>query len=177
MNLSLLHFTQITAHTSEVVRRSKSVVVIVKPHLSSDSDGPHYEQYCKQQLMLHKPFQQVLTLLTVYDTFIEAYTDYTRTNETASSLETDIQQLNTQPSVTDDQDDNEDDNDMLHQNTEEWMLLCRARLNVESPTDGEERHDWNASAQRYPNLTELPSFISSKDSAYITALTLLMPTN
>ena len=26
-----------TAHKSEVVRRSKSVVVIVKPHLSSDT--------------------------------------------------------------------------------------------------------------------------------------------
>ena len=36
-------------------RRTKEVVVIVRPFLSPDSDGPSYEQYCLQKLMLHKP--------------------------------------------------------------------------------------------------------------------------
>ena len=47
-SMSLLHLTQNysmpTTHRLEVVRRSKSVVVIVKPHPSSDTDGPQYEQ-------------------------------------------------------------------------------------------------------------------------------------
>ena len=165
-SMSLLHFTQNysmpTTHRSEVVRKCKSVVVIVKPHLSSDTDGPQYEQYCKQQLMLHKPFRQISSLIAGFDTFIEAYTAYTRSNEIPSSLENDIQQINTQTSTDNQYDNDEDDaqNDIHHQNIEEWMMLCRAYPMLESQTDVQEEHDWNAAAQRYPNLSELPSFIS-----------------
>ena len=134
-SMLLLHLTQNysmpTAHRSEVVRRSKSVVVIVKPHLSSDTDGPQYEHYCKQQLKLCKPFRQISSLIAGFDTFIEAYTAYARSNEIPLSLENDIQQINTRTSAThtDNQDDNDEDdaqNDIHHQNIEEWMLLCRA---------------------------------------------------
>ena len=38
---------------------------------------------------------------------------------------------------------------ILHQNTEEWMLLCRAHLMLGSQTDIQERCDWNDAAQRY----------------------------
>ena len=108
--------------------------------------------------------QTIPTNLNFDYRFIEAYTAYTRSNEIVSLLENDIQQLNAQTCTTDSQDDNEGDNDpqndILHQNTEEWMPLCRACPMLESYTDIQEGHDWNATAQRYPNLSELPSFIS-----------------
>ena len=115
--------------------------------------------------MLHKPFRQISSLIAGFDTFIESYTPYTTSNEIPLSLENDIQQINTQTSAThtDNQDDNDEDdaqNDIHHQNIEEWMLLCRAYPMLESQTDVQEEHDWNAAAQRYPNLSELPSFIS-----------------
>ena len=44
-------------------RRTKEVVVIVRPFLSPDPDGPSYEQYRKQKLMLHKPFHVENNLL------------------------------------------------------------------------------------------------------------------
>ena len=50
-SMSLLHFMQNysmpTTHRSQLLHRSKLVVVIVKPHLSPDTNGPQYEQYCK----------------------------------------------------------------------------------------------------------------------------------
>ena len=161
-SMSLLHFMQNysmpTTHRSQLLHRSKSVVVIVKPHLSPDTNGPQYEQYCKQQLMLHKPFRQISTLITGFDTFIEAYTAYARSTEMPSSLNNDIQQLNATDNNEDDS-DNETQNNIHHLHTEEWMLLCRAYPTLESQIDLQE-HDWNPAAQRYPNLPQVPSFIS-----------------
>ncbi len=46
-----------------VVQRTIEVVVIPRPYCPPDPDGPHYEQYCRQKLMLHKPFRQIDNLL------------------------------------------------------------------------------------------------------------------
>ena len=40
-------------------------------------------------------------------------------------------------------------------------LFCRAYSTLEPQIDVQEEHDWNAAAQRYPNLLETPSFIFS----------------
>ena len=39
-----------------LVCRKKEVVVIVRPYCSPDPEGPKYEQYCWQKLMIHQPF-------------------------------------------------------------------------------------------------------------------------
>ena len=111
-------------------------------------------------------------MLTGFDTFVEAYTAYTASNELPSSLENDIQQLNTSTSRRDSQNNSDDDedsdnddddgaqNDIHHCHTDEWMLVCRAYSMLEPQIDVQKEHDWNAAAQRYPNLLEAPSFIS-----------------
>ena len=53
---------------SEPSRRCKDVVVMVCPHCSPDPDGPKYEEYCQQKMMLYKPFRQVEELLCGHDT-------------------------------------------------------------------------------------------------------------
>ena len=57
--------------------RNKKVVVIVRPHIhvhvSPDLDGPNYEEYYKQRLMLHKSFRNETELLNGYESFTEAY--------------------------------------------------------------------------------------------------------
>ena len=47
------------------VPRKKEVLVIPRPYCS-DPDGPQYEQYCRQKLMLHQPFRQLENLLAGY---------------------------------------------------------------------------------------------------------------
>ncbi len=42
-----------------IILRKKEVLVIPRPYCSSDPDGPNYEQYSKQQLMLHQSFRQL----------------------------------------------------------------------------------------------------------------------
>ena len=59
-SMTLLRFTQhysvSKAEGSNPYKRNKAVVVIVRPHYPPDPNGPKYEQYCRQKLMLHKPF-------------------------------------------------------------------------------------------------------------------------
>lgn len=79
---------------------------MVRPHCSPDPDGPKYEEYCQQKMMLYKPFCRVEELLCGHDTFAAAYADFLQSGNgnVPSSLEEDIHRLeqNTQPS----QDDN-----------------------------------------------------------------------
>ena len=48
-------------------------VVIVRPYCSADLNGPKFEQYCQQKLMLHKPFHHIDELKGACDTFAAAY--------------------------------------------------------------------------------------------------------
>ncbi len=59
-----------------IIIRKKEVLVIPRPHCSSDPDGPNYEQYCKQQLMLHPSFRQLEQLLAGNDRYIDAYASF-----------------------------------------------------------------------------------------------------
>ena len=70
--MALLHFVQHHSMPKSVgdvpCLRCKAVVVTVRPFCSPDPDGPNYEQYCKQKLMLHRPFREYYQLLTGFDT-------------------------------------------------------------------------------------------------------------
>ena len=61
-DMKLLHFVQQHTMPKELgldpSRRRKDVVVIVCPYLSPEPNGPNNEQYCRQKLMLYKPFRQ-----------------------------------------------------------------------------------------------------------------------
>ena len=69
------------------------VVVIVRPHCSPDPSGPQYEQYCKQKLMLHRPFRDYQQLKATFDTFAAAFSDYLQSGSIPQSLEDDMHRL------------------------------------------------------------------------------------
>ena len=75
---------------SEPSRRRKNVVVIVHPYCSPDPDGPKYEQYCRQKLMLYQPFRREDELLGECNTFAAAYAVFLQSGDIPPSLEDDI---------------------------------------------------------------------------------------
>ena len=108
-NMPLIHFVQhytMPKETStEPSKRRNKVVVIVRPYCSPDPQGPKYEQYCQQKLMLHVPFRHQSELLGNHTTFTAAYADFLQSGSIPSSLEDDIhrlQQLSQQPSQDED---------------------------------------------------------------------------
>jgi hypothetical protein len=55
--------------TNDLSLRTKEVVVIIKPHYRPDPDSPQYEDYCRQKLMLHKPFRNETNLIGEHVSF------------------------------------------------------------------------------------------------------------
>ena len=51
-------------------RRSKSVIVVIRPYYSPDPAGPQYEQYCRQSLIKHKSFCQISELRTCWKGYL-----------------------------------------------------------------------------------------------------------
>ena len=76
-----------------LVRRKKEVVVIVRPYCSPDPEGPKYEQYCRQKLMIHQPFCQVDELLGAYEKHSSVYYQFLRCGKVPPSLADDIHRL------------------------------------------------------------------------------------
>ena len=97
--LSILQFVQKYRMPKTVgeafVPRRKEVVVIPRPYVSPDPEGPKYEQYCKQKLMMHLPFRQLEDLLGECDTYAAAYTLYLLSGNAPPSLADDIHCLET----------------------------------------------------------------------------------
>ena len=92
-------------------------VVIVRPYCSPDPDGPKYEQYCKQKLMLHVPFRHVDELKGDCDSFTDAYALFLQSGNVPPSLEDDITRLAQQQSQQDDNDDDDDDTEVCLMNS------------------------------------------------------------
>ena len=95
--LSLLEFVQKFRMPKCIgvapIRRKKEIVVIVIPYCSPDPQGPKYEQYCRQKLMLHQPFRHLDELLGVSDTHSEAYTAFLQSSTVPPSFADDIRRL------------------------------------------------------------------------------------
>ena len=95
--MGLLHFTQHYSvkrtDGSQPQKRCKAVVVNVRPYCSPDPSGPDYEQYCRQKLMLYKPFRCEAELLSDLDNYTEAYAAYLQTEDVPRCLEEDIIRL------------------------------------------------------------------------------------
>ena len=95
-----------------------------------NSDGPIYEQYCEQKLMLHKPFRDESQLLNGHDSFTEAYADYLNTGNVPACLWDDIHWLEQAPQGGNEEGENSDEAEASSgqgsriRNVEEWMLIC-----------------------------------------------------
>ena len=96
-NITLLQFVQDFTMprecSSEPSKRRKKVVVIVRPYCPPDPDGPKYEQYCQQKLMLYVPFRHQSELLSNHTTFTAAYAEFLQSDSIPPSLEDDIHRL------------------------------------------------------------------------------------
>ena len=95
--MSLLHFAQHYSMPKEVaskLKHQKMKVVITRPYSSPDPNGPKYEQYCKQKLMLHIPFPQVDQFKGSCESFSEAYTIFLQSGNVPPCLQEDIERLN-----------------------------------------------------------------------------------
>ncbi len=60
--MTLLHFSQQYTMPKELgstPKHHKMKIVSVRPYCSFDPNGPKYEQYCQQKLMLHVPFRHI----------------------------------------------------------------------------------------------------------------------
>ena len=72
-DMTLLHFAQNYTMPKELgtlPKNHKMMIVNVRPYCSPDPNGPKYEQYCQQKLILDVPFHQ---LKGECDKFSEAY--------------------------------------------------------------------------------------------------------
>lgn len=109
-DMTLLHFTQHYTMPKELDSnpspRRKAVVVIIRPYYSPDPNGPKYEQYCRQKLMLHVAFRQQEDLLGENNTYATAYATFLHSRSVPPSLEDDIYRLDQQNQQTTD-DNNE----------------------------------------------------------------------
>ena len=91
--------------SSKPSKRRKKVVVIIRLYCSPDPQGPKYEQYCQQKLVLHVPFRHQSELRGNTTTFTAVYASFLQSGSIPSSPEDDIhriQQLSEQPSEDED---------------------------------------------------------------------------
>ena len=97
-------------------RRRKDVVVNVRPYYSPDPNGPNYEQYCRQRLMLHISFRHMSDLLGENDTYAVAYHQMLQSANLPLSLEEDVRTLEQFEAQLLTQDDNTvtDDTEVRH---------------------------------------------------------------
>ena len=145
--------------------RSK-VVVIVKPQYTPDPNSSHYEDYCRQKLMLYKTFRSETDLLGEHQNFSQAYASYLRTETIPPSLEDDIHII--QQVQDNDIDDNQQETGTIEgqvssttRRAEEWMLICQQLQQMDhEPETLSNNVDWCEAARAYPNLEEMPKFIT-----------------
>ena len=95
-DMTLLYFAQnysMLRDLGTAPKQQKMKIVSVRPYCSPDPNGPKYEQYCQQKLMLHVPFNQ---LKGTYETFSEAYCIFLQPVNIPATLEDDFTRLSNQ---------------------------------------------------------------------------------
>ena len=107
------------------VPRKKEVLVLPRPYCSLDPDGPQYEQYCRQKLMLHQPFRQLEDLLAGYQSHKDAYAAFLKSEKAPISLADDIQLLEMAQKEKCVNDDNEVRDDMHTSGYHGYKILAR----------------------------------------------------
>ena len=175
--MTLLHFVQHHSMpksvSDEPSLRRKAVVVIVRPFCSADPNGPNYEQYRRQKLMLHRPFKAYHELLTGFETYTSAYANYLQSGNIPPCLEDDVHQLQQQeqqnPIDENEAELTENEQHQINRSVEEWMSICHQRSTPAQQHDASSvPTDWSAAALQYPNLEEVPSFIRRSREANTT---------
>ena len=92
---------------AEPSRRTKRIVIIPRPYVSSNPAGDKYEQYCRQSLMQHQPFRQIDDLLSGYDNYIDSYAAFLQSGHIPPCLEDMYRLMQHTQSTEEDNDDSE----------------------------------------------------------------------
>ena len=173
--MTLFDFTQhycVRHKETEPQKRSKQVVVIVRPSYSPDPDGPKYEEYCRIKLMLYKPYRVEQELIGEHGTYTAAYSEYLQSGNIPACLEDDLRLIITHQQNEEEHSDR-DDQDSLEQEhqqrllQDDWMVICqRHQSNLTTTQEDGQTFDWCAAAAAYPNLTEAPSFIAQSREVF-----------
>ena len=111
--------------------REREVVVIVRPFISTDPDGPKYEHYCKQKLILHR--KQSSRKLSYFHRGFCQFSFFLfqfSTGNFPPSLTDDVDRLEHQVNeqsedTTAESDDTTTELDRNRRYIQEWMLLCQ----------------------------------------------------
>ena len=165
-HMTLLYFAKhysFKKGETQPVLKNKAVVVIVRPYCCSDPNGPNYNQYCKQKLMLHKPFRTFQQLLNGHDTYIASYKEFLESGNVPPCLEDDVTRLlNQQQQLQFDVNadiDSDTCTPAVRRTMEDWMQIC-FQFNEQLEDASAEHIDWLEASQQYPHIEEAPRFIS-----------------
>ena len=86
--------------------RRKEVIVVVCPYYPPDCNGPNYENYYRQKLMLYISFRQISDILGGHDTYASAYASFLLSSN-VPSLQDDLHMLEQQSLSDSDSEDTE----------------------------------------------------------------------
>ena len=198
--LTLFHFVQrykIPKRVGdEVVCTRKEVVVISRPYCSPDPSGPKYEQYCRQQLMMHQPVRQLKELLGTCDNHATAYSIFLQSVISPQSFADDIHQQevmerenhinNNEEEVSpiftftlilsmfcmhihynlQDVDQEQSYSDPLT-TVQDWMLICQHKTEFPDSNIADRQVDWSHVAKAYSNLKDMPQFIAQPSQHHL----------
>jgi hypothetical protein len=148
--LSLYRFNSEYDVRTSKKRLSNKVIVSVMPKFSSDPNGDDYEEYCKQQLILHKPFRRAVGgLKGNAESWAEAY---------ATALEDGSlrpPELLHRPAAPEDEDEANSDTEepivpgTLERDHDDWMIAVHPRPEEAADAHGQINVDWWADAEPY----------------------------
>ena len=145
--------------------RLKSVVVVVRPYCCPDSESSKYDQYCRQKLMLHKPFRSVEELRDGRESYKTAYAVFLKSGSVPPSLEDDISRLDQNSRQSDQVVEADDVHEHCNASTaktlDDWMIICQHESIAKAQLSSQAcDFDWSKDVQLYSNLDEAATFMS-----------------
>ena len=149
-NINLMTFaSHFYVHQNKLKKRNKEVIVRTFPNYSSHSQGKNYPQYCKYQLIKYKPWHTQLSnawnnLPDTDATYITAYHDFLKTVNAQQCLPQLQEELEHIERYLHDHQEIENDitftQNTLHNDQDDWMLLCQRSMTFQHQSEGENVH-------------------------------------
>lgn len=160
-DMSLCEFvSQFTVSRSNICERSSPVIVRTFPRLSPNQQSELYGQYCKYQLIKHKPWKDHPSSAWTYKgstdtdvTYISAYNAFLQTEAGRHHIPQFASELARAQQYVSQTEDNDEESDDSSQDTdqEDWMLLCHINQQYTMETESaSDTVDWAADARALP---------------------------
>lgn len=169
-DMSLLQFaSEFSIFKGEAKRRSSPVIVRTFPTYSSNPQGNKYDQYCKYQLVKHKPWHGSVStswggVEGTAEVWIREYHEFLQTNTAQSRIPHFHQELESARQCLADEDDSDDEATEQVDLQDDWMQLCQLQPRFEPLANNDSSVDWSSGSRELPesDLRECPTWISSQ---------------